>query len=64
VPDPNDRRRLVIYPGPQNTETLAGLYDPYMDSLTTLLDGYSDSELILITQFIDGLTKINQAQVR
>ena len=60
--DPNDRRRVIIYPGPQDTETVTGLYDTYMESLTRLLEGYSDAELTLITEFIDGLIKINHEQ--
>jgi DNA-binding MarR family transcriptional regulator len=59
LPDQKDRRRIMIYPGPQDTETVAGLYDSYMESLTKLVGSYSDSELILITKFIDGLIKIN-----
>jgi DNA-binding MarR family transcriptional regulator len=60
--DPNDRRRVIIFPGPQDTQAVAGLYDTYMESLTKLLEGYSDSDLILITEFIDGLIKINHEQ--
>jgi DNA-binding MarR family transcriptional regulator len=62
VADPNDRRRVMIYPGPQDTDAVAGLYDAYMESLTKLLDGYSDAELTLITEFIDGMIKINHEQ--
>lgn len=62
VADPKDRRRVMVYPGPQDTEAVAGLYDAYMGSLTKLLEGYSDAELILITEFIDGMIKINHEQ--
>jgi DNA-binding MarR family transcriptional regulator len=62
VADPNDRRRVMIYPGPQDTEAVAGLYDASMESLTKLLEGYSDAELILITEFIEGMIKINHEQ--
>jgi DNA-binding MarR family transcriptional regulator len=60
--DPNDRRRVIIYPGPQDTETMAGLYGSHMESLAKLVEGYSDAELVLITEFIDRLIKINQEQ--
>lgn len=63
VADPNDRRRVIIHPGPQDTQAVDGLYTAYMDSLTKLLSGYSDSELVLITEFIDGLIKLNNEQV-
>src|SRR5215207_6815628 len=59
VADPNDRRRVIIHPGPQETETVDGLYNVYMDSLTNLLAGYSDDELVLMTEFIDSLIKLN-----
>ena len=32
------------------------------NDLTKLLEGYSDAELILITEFIDGMIKINHEQ--
>jgi DNA-binding MarR family transcriptional regulator len=62
VADPNDRRRVMIHPGPQETETLTGLYTTYMESLWKLLEGYSDAELILITRFIDDLIALNHEQ--
>ena len=62
VADPNDRRRVIIHPGPQETETVDGLYNSYIDSLTKFLAGYSDDELILIIEFIDGLIKLNHEQ--
>ena len=62
VPDQKDRRRVMIYPGPQDTEVVAGLYDYYIDSLTKLLGNYSDTDLIMITKFVDGLIKINHEQ--
>lgn len=62
VPDQNDRRRIIIHPGPQDAETMTGLYKSYMESLTRLLEGFSDAELTLVTTFIDGLIKINYEQ--
>ena len=62
VADSHDRRSVIIHPGPQDTATVDGLYDSYMDSLTKLLKGYSDAELVLITEFIDGLITINNEQ--
>jgi DNA-binding MarR family transcriptional regulator len=60
--DPNDRRRVIIYPVPQDTQAVAGLYESYMESLTKLLENYSDAELILITEFIEAMIKINHEQ--
>jgi DNA-binding MarR family transcriptional regulator len=64
VADPNDRRRVIVHPGPQDTATVDGLYTDYMDSLSALLGNYSDSELVLITGFIDGLIKLNREQAK
>jgi hypothetical protein len=33
-----------------------------MESLTKLLENYSDAELILITEFIEAMIKINHEQ--
>jgi DNA-binding MarR family transcriptional regulator len=60
--DPNDRRRVIVYPGPQDTSAVAGLYDSYKESLAKLLEDYSDSELALFAEFIDGLIEINHEQ--
>jgi DNA-binding MarR family transcriptional regulator len=64
VADPTDRRRVIVHPGPQDTATVDELYTDYMDSLSALLEDYSDSELVLITGFIDGLIQLNQEQAK
>jgi len=64
IADPTDRRRVIIQPGPQDTATVDGLYTAYMDSLTALLKRYSDSELVLITGFMDGLIELNHEQAK
>lgn len=60
--DPNDRRRVIIYPGPQDTARMEGLYEAYMKSLTELLESYSNSELMMLTEFINRLTQLNYEQ--
>jgi DNA-binding MarR family transcriptional regulator len=62
IPDSKDRRRVIIQPGPQDTEVMAGLYEGHMKSLNELVENYSDNELLLITDFIDNLIKINLKQ--
>lgn len=61
-PDPNDRRRVIVYPGPQDSARMEGLYDTYMDSLKKLLASYSDSELSMLTEFINKLIQLNYEQ--
>jgi hypothetical protein len=53
---------VIIHPGPQDTETMAGLYDSHLKSLMVLVEGYTDAELVLITEFIDRLIRLNQEQ--
>jgi len=62
APDRNDRRRIMVLPGPQDAATMEGLYDNYMKAFTSLVERYTDAELILITEFIDHLIAINQHQ--
>lgn len=64
VADPNDRRRVIIHPGPQETDVVDGLYNSYVNSLTGLLARYSDSELVMITEFIEGLIQLNHEQAK
>jgi hypothetical protein len=53
---------VIIHPGPQETDAVDGLYSSYMDSITKFLAGYSDDELILMTEFIYGLIKLKHEQ--
>jgi len=62
VADPNDRKRVIIHPSPQEIDAVDGLCSSYMDILTKFLAGYSDDELILMKEFIDGLIKLNHEQ--
>lgn len=62
VPDPDDRRRIFIHPIPQDSRTIDGLYDDYMSALMNLLNKYSDTELVLISEFVDEIAKLNQEQ--
>ncbi len=60
--DLRDRRRVVIHPGPQDTEAVAGLYDSHMQALDQLLSNYTDEQLALILTFVHRLTEINYAE--
>jgi DNA-binding MarR family transcriptional regulator len=59
--DPGDRRRVVIYPGPQeNEQTAAALYAGHVERMNQLLGRYSDEQLILLLEFVQRLTAINR----
>lgn len=62
APDPNDRRRIIVLPVPQDTATVEGLYDSYTEAFASLIARYSDAELVLITEFIEHLIAINEEQ--
>ncbi len=59
--DPADRRRVVIYPGPQeNEKTAADLYAARKQNMDQLLEEYSDEELVLLLEFIRSLAAMNR----
>jgi DNA-binding MarR family transcriptional regulator len=50
--DPNDRRRVIIRPVPQDSPANEGLYDPYTEVMSELLANYDDDELNFILDFV------------
>ncbi len=59
--DPADRRRVVVYPGPQeNEQTAAALYAGHIERMNQLLGQYGDEQLILLLDFVQRLTAINR----
>lgn len=59
--DPGDRRRVVIYPGPQeNEQTAAALYAGHVERMNQMLGQYSDEQLILLLEFVQRLAVINR----
>ncbi len=63
--DPNDRRKVMIHPGPQNNGgKTAGLYQSHAQNMNRLLSDYSDEQLLFILQFIRRLTDINNKEAR
>ena len=59
--DPGDRRRVVIYPGPQeNEQTAAALYAGHVERMNQLLGQYSDEQLMLLLEFVQRLAAINR----
>ncbi len=58
--DPQDRRRVMIYPGPQNNQKTANdLYKSHQEMIDRLFSEYSDDQLLFILQFVRRLTTIN-----
>lgn len=59
-PDPNDRRRVIILPGPQETQSQPGLYETYLQALQDLVARYNIEELAIILDFVRRLVEINK----
>jgi len=59
--DSGDRRRVVVYPGPQeNEQTTAALYAGHVERMNQLLGQYSDEQLSLLLEFVQRLAAINR----
>jgi DNA-binding MarR family transcriptional regulator len=59
-PDPNDRRQVIIHPGPQeNQKTAVELYESRTRRMDLLLSDYTDKQLRFIFEFVRRLTEIN-----
>lgn len=56
--DPNDRRRVIIRPIPQDSPATDGLYAPYTQAMSELLADYDDQELGFILEFISRLSAV------
>jgi DNA-binding MarR family transcriptional regulator len=61
-PDPHDRRRVIIQALPQDSRTVAGLYDSYMQAISALLADYNDQELARILEFLSRYTEITSQE--
>jgi DNA-binding MarR family transcriptional regulator len=58
--DPHDRRRIIVHPGPQDSQkTAAELYASHAEIMDQLLADYTDEQLAFILQFVRRLTSIN-----
>lgn len=48
LPDPDDRCRIIIKPGPQDSEVMPGLCEGHMQLMNELLKRYADRDVLLI----------------
>jgi DNA-binding MarR family transcriptional regulator len=49
-----DRRRVLIEPTEDLARLAAEIYGPLVESSSTLMDQFSDRELVMITRFLEG----------
>ncbi len=58
--DPQDRRRVIIHPGPQDSQKkTTELYASHAQNMSSLLADYTEEQLLFILQFVHRLTSIN-----
>jgi DNA-binding MarR family transcriptional regulator len=54
VRDREDRRRVLIEPTEDLARLAGEIYGPLVESGSTLMDQFSDRELVMITRFLEG----------
>ncbi|MBV9789113.1 MAG: MarR family transcriptional regulator [Chloroflexi bacterium] len=64
VPDPRDRRRVVLelLNNPEREQAILALYQPMGQAMIELIHGYSEAERALIGDFLTRATEILEAE--
>ena len=63
VPDPEDRRRVVITGCDKRTPDMRHMFLPMMEGMAKLCDSYSNQELSLIAGFMQRSGALTEAQI-
>ena len=63
VPDPEDRRRVVIKGTEGRAPDIRHMFLPMMEGMASLCDKYSNEQLALIAGFMQGCGLITEAQI-
>ncbi len=66
VPDPKDRRRVIVklVPDAAIFETMRAVFAPYMEGISAeLATHYSETELALLSDFMQRMTEMLNVQV-
>jgi DNA-binding MarR family transcriptional regulator len=61
--DPDDRRRVIIHPLPEQLATVAPHYQGMATAWTDLLAAYSDAQLALFLDLFDRMHQMSQQQL-
>ncbi|WP_205660388.1 MarR family transcriptional regulator [Amycolatopsis antarctica] len=64
VPDPADRRRVVIEPVPEGVERVGALYESLNERHRRDLDGFEDAELAVLLRFMRAAEATTEAEIR
>jgi len=62
VPDPGDRRRVLVELTPDARRELTELYAPLAEGTMRQLEGYSTDEVVLIRDFMRDARRLNEDQ--
>ncbi len=63
VPDPDDRRRVVIKGTEGRAPDMRHMFLPMMEGMAALCDKYSNEQLALIASFMQGCGAVTEAQI-
>jgi DNA-binding MarR family transcriptional regulator len=63
VPDPHDRRKVLVEPVPEAVARVGGLYDRLNDRHRADLDGLSDAELTALLGFLRRATASTEEEI-
>ncbi|MES1177603.1 MAG: MarR family transcriptional regulator [Myxococcales bacterium] len=63
VPDPEDRRRVVIKGTENRAPDMRHMFLPMMENMAALCDKYTNEQLALIAGFMKGMGGITEAQI-
>jgi DNA-binding MarR family transcriptional regulator len=64
VPDPHDRRRILVEPTPQSLERVSTYYTPLTDRLREHLAGLDDAHLAGLLHFARAAEDSTEAEIR
>jgi len=62
VPDPADRRRVLVEPVPERLAGVGALHDSLRSAGRELIAGYDDAQLAAIASYLEGSVEITRAE--
>jgi DNA-binding MarR family transcriptional regulator len=62
VPDPTDRRRVLVEPIPERTRSVGALHDSLRSAARELIAGVSDAELRVIARYLERSIELTRAE--
>ena len=63
VPDPSDRRRVVVQGTDDRAPDMQHLFVPMMEGMAKLCEAYTNEQLALIVGFMKGCEAVTEAQI-